>query len=120
MLETVRLHELMTDYAMKCGIGYKNWSKLLNNCDKWREERRTYVAEFIKRLYENEWAALDKARKQMCATDDMWENMDLLFDGGFPEQIVVKKSMKAMKARWIRFKEDYKSLRQQLKIDNQT
>lgn len=119
MLETVRLHELMTEHAMRCGIGHKTWSKLLNNCEKWTEERKDFVRTFIRKLHENEWKAFDSSRKQMCATDEMWENMDLFFEHeAFPEQVIVKKSMRMMKERWVRFKDDYKSLLMQLKHES--
>lgn len=121
MLETVRLHTLMTDYTIKCGIGQKSWGRLLYNYEKWKDWRKDYVTNFILSFYDKEWKELDKARKQMCATDEMWENMELFFDDqAFPEQAVVKRAMRAMKDRWIRFKEDYRSFLNQMKIDNES
>lgn len=117
----LKLHEEMTPYVMKSGVGEKNWQRLVENVTKWKQPRLEFIFKFLHSLKNNEWQELENGRNQMCATPEMWDNMELFFDHeAFPEQVVVKKAMRAIKERWVAFKSEYRIFRDQEKIDRQS
>lgn len=116
--EILNLHERLTEHVIASGIGPKKWEKLVHNVGRWKENRQTFILDFLQSFYDNEWKALELARNQMCATPEMWENMEMFFEHeAFPEQVVVKDAIRAMKARWITFKTEYSEFLKQEKLD---
>lgn len=104
----INLHEQLTPLVMYARVGEKNWRSLITTVGKWRLGKLEFVQAFLVSLRDTEWKALDAARRQMCATDDMWENMELFFEHeAFPEQAVVNRARNALKNRWLSFKVDY-------------
>jgi len=108
----------MTKHVLGSGVGEKLWSKLIRNPAKWPHERIMFVRRFLIDLKKTEWQEIEYIKNQFCATDEMWDNMTLLFDEvEFPEQKRLFEARKRLKAKWIAFKQDYKDLIESLRSD---
>jgi hypothetical protein len=112
----LELHAKMTVHALTSGVGPGLWEKLIKNPTKWDDRRRIFILTFLEKLYRDEWKKIEDHKNQFCATEEMWINMNELFDEeDFPEIRKLKELQKNLKARWIKFKEDYKALLDELR-----
>lgn len=98
------LHAKLTKHVLRAGVGEKSWNKLLHFRDESKKEK---AYEFLKELEKNQWKAVDDLWNAFCATDEMWDNMDTIFDGvEFPEKVKLDNLLKKLKERWVRFRHE--------------
>ena len=109
--EIIQLHELMTKHVVNAGVGEQRWDKLVHNIDRRSVARLELIHSFLGSLHQNEWRAIDTTWNLPNATEEMWENMEMLFDEHtFPEMKRLRDEQWKLKEKWLRFKEQYSAL----------
>jgi hypothetical protein len=119
--EILDLHEVMTKHVINAGVGAQRWEKVISSIGKRSDNRVKFVHSFLSKLRQNEWKAIDTTWNLPCATEEMWENMEIFFDhdSAFPEMKRLRDEQRKLRETWNRFKEQYRELIRSEKEDSE-
>lgn len=104
------LHDYLTFHVLKAGVGEISWQNLVKNIERKSDRRQLLIREFLFNLKDNEWKNIDTVWNLPNATPEMWDNMFSLYvEEPFPEVIRLRRAYRALKERWLQFKEELKA-----------
>lgn len=102
------LHQKLTKLVLVAKVGEKAWSSLITNTAGRSMGRLETIYAFLLELEAKEWKRMHEIWHWPNMTDDMWEYYFSFFSRPtLVEHIQLDFAGRALKARWLLFKEEY-------------